>query len=138
MKTQISDIIISSETVKTTPVPERKERFAKVRKENPEYLNIKLNGAEITKLKKITTLSGKTVWYSKDLTFEEATKAGLCKSENENEDKIYGATQITYISVYIDDNTRITVVRYGRKSPRCMWRTKAIKRIDNKYVEILD
>lgn len=139
MKTQISDIIIGgSKTEKATPVPEREERFAQVLNENPEYLNIKLNGAEITKLKINATLSGKTKWYSKDLNYEEATKAGLYKSENENEDKNYGTTQIIYISVYIDDDTRISVVRYGRRSIRCAWRTKSIRRIDNKYVEILD
>lgn len=105
-------------------------------KENPEYLNIKLNGAEITNLKKIAILSGKTKWYSKDLTAEEATKAGLYNEKNK--DKIYGATQIIYISVLIDGDTRISIVRYGRRSTRCMWRTKSHIRIDNKYVEILD
>lgn len=105
----------------------RQDIGSKVVEENPERLDIEIQG-KVLHLARHSSCSGKTVWYSADLTPEEhlAIMGEPYPSHNE------WCSIIT-----IDMLMYVNVTRFMRKSERAQWKEKASMYIGEELVKIL-
>lgn len=110
-----------------SPITIRQDIGNKVIEENPESLNIEIQG-KVLHLARHSSCSGKTVWYSADLTPEEhlAIMGEPYPSHNE------WCSIIT-----IDMLMYVNVTRFMRKSERAQWKEKASMYIGEELVKIL-
>lgn len=110
-----------------SPITIRQDIGNKVIEENPESLNIEIQG-KVLHLARHSSCSGKTVWYSADLTQEEhlAIMGEPYPSHNE------WCSIIT-----IDMLMYVNVTRFMRKSEKAQWKEKASMYIGEELVKIL-
>ena len=110
-----------------SPITIRQDIGNKVIEENPESLNIEIQG-KVLHLARHSSCSGKTVWYSADLTPEEhlAIMGEPYPSHNE------WCSIIT-----IDMLMYVNVTRFMRKSEKAQWKEKASMYIGEELVKIL-
>ena len=105
----------------------RQDIGSKVVEENPERLDIEIQG-KVLHLARHSSCSGKTVWYSADLTPEEhlAIMGEPYPSHNE------------WCSIImIDMLMYVNVTRFMRKSEKAQWKKKASMYIGEELVKIL-
>lgn len=110
-----------------SPITIRQDIGNKVIEENPESLNIEIQG-KVLHLARHSSCSRKTVWYSADLTPEEhlAIMGEPYPSHNE------WCSIIT-----IDMLMYVNVTRFMRKSEKAQWKEKASMYIGEELVKIL-
>ena len=110
-----------------SPITIRQDIGNKVIEENPESLSIEIQG-KVLHLARHSSCSGKTVWYSADLTPEEhlAIMGEPYPSHNE------WCSIIT-----IDMLMYVNVTRFMRKSEKAQWKEKASMYISEELVKIL-
>lgn len=102
----------------------RSEVAAAVFSENGETMDVKLCGHPLT-LTRHSSVSGKTQWYSCELSEELAS---MFVSTDGNE-RIY--------SLIIYEDCTVEVQKFVRKNDRCQWRLSWHQYIDESFIEIL-
>lgn len=144
MKTQITELINGSKNVlrdlnndkykKGKPIAgtnhSLRERIAEnVLKENPEYLNVKVRGVNIS-LKIGTSLSGKTFWYTAHLSEEQFLKISGFSCNPITKYK-------SSFSLTIDCNMSVTLRTFAKKTDGAQWKQRTAFYLDESFIEIL-
>ncbi len=148
MKTQISKLINGSERVMRdlrnekyenadkniygnyvgSKKEEREEVANQVFVENSEIMQVEVKGVRLS-LRKSTSLSGKTIWYSSELTDSEY-KAILGHG-------FPSETSQWSSSITINQDMTVCVNLSKRKNERCQWKHSYMQWIGEEFVTIL-
>lgn len=117
MKTQINTLNNGCiDSVKCgTNSEERSAIAAKVFAENPESITVTCNGVTLT-MKKSSSISGKTSWYSCEVTEEVLNALEGCRPECQR----YSFE--SSFTLKITDDCRVLVEKCTRKSPGATWK----------------
>ena len=117
MKTQINTLNNGCiDSVKCgTNSEERSAIAAKVFAENPESITVTCNGITLT-LKRFSSKSVKTSWYSRDITESELNALEGCHPECQR----YSFE--SSFTLKITDDCRVLVEKCTRKSPGATWK----------------
>ena len=111
-----------------TKTEEREEIARRVIEENPDGLNIEIKGVPLS-LKRISSLSGKTVWFEGDLTKEEYKR--IVGYDYPSTTSQWSAT------LMINGDMTVEVQLSKRKNDRCMWKYSCNHKIGEEFVTIL-
>ena len=110
-----------------SPIKLREEIGDKVRAENPDGLDAEIMGRRFH-LDRHASCSGKTVWFSAELTLEEH---GLLMGEP------YPSNNEWRSALTIDSLMYVEVSRFMRRSEKAQWKQKASMYIGEEFVTIL-
>lgn len=107
---------------------EREEIARRVMEENPDGLNVEIKGVSLS-LKRISSLSGKTVWFEGDLTDEEYKRIVGYD---------YPSTTSQWTStLLINGDMTVEIQLAKRKNDRSVWKYSCTHKIGEEFVTIL-
>lgn len=110
-----------------SPIALREEVGGKVLAENPDGMDVEILGHKFH-LNRHASCSGKTVWFSAELTLEEH---GLLMGEP------YPSNNEWRSALTIDSLMYVEVSRFMRRSEKAQWKQKASMYIGEEFVTIL-
>ena len=110
-----------------SPIKLREEIGDKVRAENPDGLDVEIMGHKFH-LNRHASYSGKTVWFSTELTSDEHE---LLMGEP------YPSNNEWRSALTIDSLMYVEVSRFMRRSEKAQWKQKASMYIGEEFVTIL-
>lgn len=148
MKTQVSDIIDGSWNVVRgllhpkyavakanygsaiigTDYETRKSIWERVSEENPEYIDLRIRGERVYHLKRHTSTTGKTSWYSTEITDVDYVIIT---------DKVNPFTFETSFTLYLTEDLTVYVSKSTRKTPNSQWKHRGNDHIGTEFVEVL-
>lgn len=113
-----------------TSTAERLAIAEKVFAENGDEMHVIIRGVEIT-LRRHFSTTGKTSWYSSELTSDEYTT--ICSG------RVYefpAEMKFKSFGITIHNDCTVTTVRYGKKSEGGAWKVREYSDIDEAFVTI--
>lgn len=148
MKTQVSDIIDGSRNVVRgllhpkyavardnygfaiggTDYETRKSIWERVSEENPEYIDLRIRGERVYHLKRHTSTTGKSSWYSTEITDMDYTFIT---------DMVNPFTFEASFTLYLTEDLTVYVSKSTRKTPNSQWKHRGNDHIGTEFVEVL-